>query len=66
MHTGKHRSRASRRRTLTCGASEILLGSAPVVRTLALAPPISMAIVRFGRLVVSIRRGRVERMGDSP
>jgi hypothetical protein len=66
MHTGKHRSRASRRRTLTRGAREILLAIAPVARTLALAPPIAMAIVQFGRLVVSIQRGRVERMGDSP
>ncbi len=66
MHTGKHRSRASRRRTLTCGASEILLGTAPVVRTLILSPPISMVIVQFGRLIASIRGARVERTAIFP
>lgn len=33
MHTGKHRNRASRRRTLAGGASEILLGTAHAFAT---------------------------------
>jgi hypothetical protein len=66
MHTRKHRSRASRRRTLTRGASEILVRTAPVVTTLVLAPPVSMAIVQVGRLVASIQGVRVERTAVFP
>ncbi len=66
MHTGKHRSRASRRRTLTRGASEILLGFAPVVRRRAVAPPISMAIVQSRRVIAPIEGARVERPAVFP
>jgi len=64
MHTREDWRCSSRRRLLTRGARNIFPAIARVVRALALAPPISMVVIRPGRLVCSIPSVRAERMAD--